>query len=112
MNNQSRKAKGRFLQNLVKNRMLKLFPALTKNDIRCARIGENGSDVKLLSLTARKLFPYNIETKNRETYKTIFKHYRQSGKHGSLERLLVIKSNRTKPLAIIDLEHFFNLLED
>ena len=112
MNNQSRKAKGRFLQNLVKERILKLFPALTKKDIRCARRGENGADIKLLSLTARKLIPYNIETKNREEYKTIYKHYKQTVKHGKMEPLLIIKSNRERPLAIINLEHFFNLLED
>ena len=71
--------------------MLKLFPALTKNDIRCVVMSENGADIKLLLLTALKLFPYNIECKNREEYKTIYKHYRQTIKHGTLEPLLVIK---------------------
>ena len=112
MNNKSRKAKGRYLQNLVKDRILKMFPRLTNKDIRCAKVSENGADIKLMSLMARKLMPYNIETKNREEYKTIYKQYQQSIKHGSLEPLLIIKSNRSRPLAIIDMEHFFKLLEE
>ena len=57
MNNKSRKAKARFLQNLVRDRIMKLFPSLTKDDIRCAMMSEGGADIKLQSLTARKLFP-------------------------------------------------------
>ena len=76
MNNKSRKAKARFLQNLVKERILKLFPSLTKDDIRCAMMSENGADIKLMSLTARKLFPYNVETKNRKDFRAIYKHYK------------------------------------
>jgi len=112
MNNKSRKQKGRYLQNLVRDRIFKLFPSLTKDDIRCALMSEAGADVKLMSLTARKLFPYTVETKNREEYKTIFKHWKQTKSHGPLEPLLIIKSNRQRPLAIIDMEHFFNLLDD
>ena len=112
MNNKSRKAKARFLQNLVRDRIMKLFPSLTKDDIRCAMMSENGADIKLMSLTARKLFPYNVETKNRKDFKTIYKHYKQTHGHGPLEPLLIIKSNKEKPLAIIDMEHFFNLLEE
>ena len=111
MNNKSRKAKGRYLQNLVRDRVIKLFPSLTKDDIRCALMSEPGADVKLTSLTSRKLMPYSIETKNREEYKTIFKHWKQTKGHATnLEPLLVIKSNRQRALAMIDLEHFFSLL--
>lgn len=112
VNNKSRKAKGRYLQNVVRDTIRTLFPYLKKKkDIRCARDSEHGSDVKLLSLTARKLFPYDVECKNREEYKTIYNHYRQCQRHGKLEPLLVIKMNREKPLAIIDMDHFFKLLE-
>ena len=112
MNNKSRKAKARYLQNLVRDRIMKLFPSLTKDDIRCAMMSENGADIKLMSLTARKLFPYNVETKNRKDFKTIYKHYKQTRGHGALEPLLIIKSNNETPLAIIDMEHFFKLLEE
>ena len=71
MNNKSRKAKGRVLHNLVRDKIIKLFPVLGKDDIRTSLMSEAGADVKLISLTARKLFPYDTETKNREEYRTI-----------------------------------------
>ena len=66
MKNDSKQAKGRYLQNLVKDRIVRLYPVLTKKDIRTSMRSENGADVKLLTQTARKLFPYSIETKNRQ----------------------------------------------
>ncbi len=110
MNNKSRKAKGRILQNLVRDKVQKLFPSLGRDDIRTSLMSENGADVKLISLMARKLMPYDIETKNREEYKTIYKHYDHAKGHGNTEPLLVIKMNRESPLAVIDLDHFFELL--
>ena len=112
MNNKSRKQKGRYLQNLVRDRIFKLFPSLTKEDIRCALMSEPGADVKLTSLTSRKLFPYGVECKNRQVYRGVFNAFKQAKSHGSLEPLLIIKSNRLRPLAIIDMEHFFNLLDE
>ena len=110
MNNKSRKAKGRILQNLVRDKVQKLFPSLGRDDIRTSLMSENGADVKLISLMARKLMPYDIETKNREEYKTIYKHYDHAKGHGNTEPLLVIKMNRQSPLAVLDLDHFFELL--
>jgi hypothetical protein len=110
LNNKSRKAKGRILQNLVRDKIQKLFPSLIKDDIRTSVISEAGADIKLISLMARKLMPYDVETKNREEYKTIYKHYAHAKGHGNLEPLLVIKMNREDPLAVIDLDHFFELL--
>ena len=60
MNNKSRKAKGRLLQNLVRDKIVKLFPALTADDIRTSMMSEAGADVKLISVMARKLFPYDV----------------------------------------------------
>ena len=74
MNNKSRLQKARYLQNLVRDRIIKMFPTLTKEDIKCPGANENGADIKLLTLIARKLFPYNVECKNREEYRTIYKH--------------------------------------
>ena len=59
----SRKAKGRKLQNWVRDSLRGLFPTLTDDDIRVAIMGESGADVKL-SAKALKLFPYDIECKN------------------------------------------------
>ena len=35
MNNKSRKAKGRYLQNIVRDKIIELYPVLTKEHIRC-----------------------------------------------------------------------------
>ncbi len=112
MKQKSRIQKARYLQNIVKDRIVKLYPALTKKDIRTSLTGENSADIKLLTHTARKLFPYSVECKNRNEFKGLYKYYAQAESHSDLEPLLVIKSNRNKPLAIIDLEHLFTLLQD
>jgi len=47
MKNRSKQQKSRYLQNLVKDRIIKLYPSLTKKDIRTSTTGENEADVKL-----------------------------------------------------------------
>ena len=65
MKPRSAKAKGRALQNLVRDRILEVFPQLEKDDVQCAIMGQSGIDIKL-SPAARKLFPYSIECKNQQ----------------------------------------------
>ena len=78
MKNESKKAKARYLQNLVRDRIKKLFPKLGPDDIRTSLMSENGADVRLISQMARKLFPYSIETKNRQEYIQIYKAFKQA----------------------------------
>ena len=108
----SRKAKGRYLQNIVRDRIIKLYPVLGKDDIRTSLMSEAGADIKLTSHTSRKLFPYSIECKNRQDFKTLYNYFNQARRHVALEPLLVVKMNRERPLAIVDLEHLFQLIED
>ena len=68
MKQKSRTAKGRYLQNIVKDKIIELYPVLTKKDIRTSMVGENNADIKLLSHTAKKLFPYSVECKNRNDF--------------------------------------------
>jgi hypothetical protein len=72
-------------------------------------MGAQGEDVQL-SVAARRLIPYQIETKSYATF-AIYKHYEQAAEHGEHEPLLVIKANHKKPLAVLDAEQFFNLLK-
>ena len=74
--------------------------------------GEGGEDLKLLSLTAKKVFPYSTECKNSELHIGLYKNFRQAKKHNHREPLLVVKMNREKPLAIVDLEHLFQIHEE
>ena len=112
MKQNSRKAKSRYLQNIVRDRIVELYPVLTKKDIRTSNTGENGADVRLLTHTAKKLFPYSVETKNVKSYKLLYEAFKQAQRHTNLEPLCVLKGHREKPVVIIDMEHFFKLLEE
>ena len=98
MNNNSRKAKSRYLQNIVKDKIIKLFN-LTNSDIRTSNTGENGEDVKLLSLTAKRAFPYSVECTNTEQYIGLYTKFKQAKGHNHRTPLLVIKKNREPALA-------------
>ena len=50
----SLKAKGRYLQNVVKDKIVELFPYLKKKDIRCARDSEPGSGKREPGCSVRK----------------------------------------------------------
>ena len=71
MKTRSRKAKGRRLQNWVRDELLTRFKQFTDEDIYCAIMGESGADVKF-SPHAQQHIPYSIECKNKETFKSIY----------------------------------------
>ena len=110
MHNNSRKAKSRYLQNIVKDKIIKLFK-LNPGDIRTSNTGEGGEDIKLLSLTSKRVFNYSTECKNSEQHIGLYKHFKQAKRHNHREPLLVVKKNREPALAIITLDHFFELIE-
>lgn len=106
---QSAKAKGRKLQQAVRDSILDYFPTLEADDVRSTSMGAGGEDVQL-SPAARKLFPYSVECKNLAKI-AVFNYYEQSRTNaGNYEPLVVIKQNRSKPLAVVDLDHFMNLV--
>lgn len=109
MKTQSAKAKGRRLQQAVRDGILQRFPALEPDDVRSTSMGAGGEDVQL-SPAARKCFPYQVECKNLASI-AIYKHYEQASGHNNYEPLLVVKQNRSNPLAIVDLEHFLDLVK-
>ena len=47
MKQDSRRAKGRLLQIIVRDKILKAFPHLKPEDVVVAKNGENGEDIKL-----------------------------------------------------------------
>ena len=69
-----------------------------------------------MALTKTPICNFGEEAKNFNLNSTdnkqIYSYYNQAKKHSNLEPLLVIKTLRQKPLAIIDLEHLFELQED
>lgn len=105
---QSAKAKGRRLQQAVRDAILEAFSGLESDDVRSTSMGAGGEDV-LLSPAARKLFPYTIECKNLAKI-AVYNYYVQATGHNDYEPLVVIKQNRSKPLAVVDFEHFMELV--
>ncbi len=72
-------------------------------------MGNGGEDVQL-SAAARKLFPYQVECKNKREV-AVCGWYEQAMQHGKHEPLLVVKEDYGKPLVVIDAEHFFKLIK-
>ena len=104
------KAKGRRLQNKLRDLLRSAFPKLHEDDIKSQTMGMTGEDI-VLSPAARKLIPYSIECKNVERiqlWKSI-KQAEDNTKEGS-EIALVVKRNQTKPYVVIDLQHWLELI--
>jgi hypothetical protein len=71
-------------------------------------MGASGEDL-LLSPAARKLLPISIECKSKAAF-AVYKDYAQAqANSGVHEPVLIIKSNRQKPLIVVDLEHYIGL---
>ena len=102
--------KGRKLQNFLRNKLLKAFPHLKENDIDVAKTGENGPDIKL-SRIAKRLIPYQFETKSQQRMKTIYSWHRQASKKTNLDGVVVMKSNGQDPLVVITLDLFLDLIK-
>ena len=107
----SRKAKGRRLQNWVRDTLLSIFTTFDDNDIMCAIMGETGEDIKL-SYPAKKLIPYSFECKNKEGFKGIYTiiAQAQSNSKATDTPVAIIKMNNHQPLAIVDATHFLQLI--
>ena len=106
----SAKAKGRKLQQVVRDAVLNCFPFLTDKDVKSTTMGESGIDVQL-SEAARKLFPWAVECKNYSKI-AVYAWWEQATKAAESEKLaplLVIKANLKEPLACLRLEDFMKL---
>tara|TARA_R110002012_G_scaffold1009_2_gene4231 strand:+ start:187 stop:567 length:381 start_codon:yes stop_codon:yes gene_type:complete len=107
-NPKTAKAKGRRLQNAVVKKLLLLLPGVQPDDIQSRSMGSNGEDI-ILSPYARSMFPYSVECKNQEKL-NLWKAWDQTqGNADEYQPLLIVGKNNTKPLAVVDLDHFFEL---
>lgn len=111
MKTQSAKAKGRKLQQWVRDLILESFTDLEPDDVRSTSMGAGGEDV-LLSPAARRHFPFSIECKNVEKLNVWAAYEQAEANSGENEPLLVMKKNRKKPLVVLDAEAFLELLKD
>ena len=102
----SSKAKGRRLQNYVRDRLRDVFikewsllPKLENDDIKSQTMGMTGEDI-ILSPSARKIIPYSFECKNQERI-SIWKAIQQAEDNSKLrEPVVVIKRNGSNVYAV------------
>ena len=110
MKTSSGKAKGRRLQNKIRDLLLEHFSdKLEPDDVKVAIMGESGEDIKL-SPAARKLIPYSFECKNQEKL-NIWSSLEQADENsGDYPPVLIFKRNRSKTYVTIELEEFIKLI--
>ena len=107
----SSKAKGRRLQNMIRDRLRAVFSSsLEEDDIKSQTMGMTGEDI-VLSPAARKLIPYSIECKNVERL-NVWQSLKQaeSNVQDGCSPALIIKRNQTEPYIILSLETWISLI--
>lgn len=108
MKPQSAKAKGRKLQQWVRDKLIEEFD-IHPEDIKSTSMGAGGEDVTM-ARAARQKFPFSIECKSVERL-NVWEAYEQAcANAGSYEPLVVMKKNRKKPLVVLDAETFIKLM--
>ena len=111
-NPRSSKAKGRRLQNMVRDKLRVAFMQdLEDDDIKSQIMGVNGEDI-VLSPAARKLIPYSIECKNVERL-NIWQCLQQAedNTHETCSPALVIKKNQINPYIMIPFDLWIDLIQ-
>ena len=104
---QSAKAKGRRLQQWVRDKLIEMLD-VHPEDIESRSMGAGGEDL-IMARAAREKFPHSIECKNVEKL-NIWEAYEQASANcGSYEPVVVIKKNGKKPLVVVDAEYYIQL---
>ena len=111
MKTSSAKAKGRRLQQKVRDLLLETFTELEPDDIRSTSMGVSGEDLQL-SPAARKLIPFAIECKNQEKL-NVWDSLKQAEENsGDYDPVLIFKRNRSKTYAVLEIEKFVELINE
>ena len=106
MKTSSAKAKGRKLQQDVRDMLLEHSEGLTTDDIRSTSMGAPGEDI-LFSTAAREAFPWTVEVKAQEKL-NVWSAYEQAEENnpGDYEPIVFFKRNRSKTFVMLDAEYF------
>ena len=111
MKTSSGKAKGRRLQNKIRDVLLEHFSdKLEPDDIRSQIMGMSGEDI-VLSPAARKLIPYSFECKNQEKLNIWSSLEQAESNSGDYPPVLIFKRNRSKTYVTIELDEFLKLIK-
>ena len=107
MKTQSAKAKGRRLQQWIRDLLIEKLE-IHPEDIESRTMGAGGEDL-IMARAARESFPYSIECKNQEKI-NIWEAYKQAEDNSKdYEPVVVLKRNNQKPLILVDAEYFVNI---
>jgi len=107
MNPSSAKAKGRRLQQWVRDLLIESLN-VHPEDIESRSMGAGGEDL-IMARAAREKFPHSIECKNVEKL-NVWEAYEQAAANsGNYEPIVVMKKNNKKPLIVVDAEYFVRL---
>jgi hypothetical protein len=111
MNPRSSKAKGRRLQNALRDVLRKAFPSLEEDDIKSQTMGMTGEDI-VLSPAAKKKIPYSFECKNVERL-NIWDSLEQAESNCE-DRcpVLVFTKNRKATYAAIPIDNLIRLIKE
>ena len=107
---QSAKAKGRRLQQWVREKLIEMLE-VHPEDIESRSMGAGGEDI-IMARAARSKFPHSIECKNVEKLNIWDAYEQASANCGDYEPLVIMKKNGKKPLAVVDAEYFISLYGD
>jgi hypothetical protein len=107
---QSAKAKGRRLQQWVRDKLIEMLE-VHPEDIESRSMGAGGEDL-IMARAARQKFPHSIECKNVEKLNIWDAYEQASANRGDYEPIVVIKKNGKKPLVVVDAEYYIQLFGD
>ena len=109
MKTSSAKAKGRKLQQWMRNLLIEKLE-VHPEDIESRSMGAGGEDL-IMARAAREKFPLSIECKNQEKV-NVWEAYKQAEDNsGKYEPVVIIKRNKSKPLVVVDAEYFVSLFD-
>ena len=110
MKTQSAKAKGRRLQQWIRDLLIEKLD-IHPEDIESRSMGAGGEDL-IMARSAREKFPYSVECKNQEKI-NLWESYNQAQQNSkNHEPVVILKRNNSKPLILVDAEYFVKLHQD
>ena len=111
INTKACKAKGRRLQNRLRDLLREAFPQLEEDDVKSQTMGMSGEDIVMSPLAKRKI-RYSFECKNKERL-DLWPSLAQAEENcGDRTPVLVFKKNHSKTYAVIELDHFMDLIQE
>ena len=110
MKTQSRKAKGRRLQQKFMQLLIEKLD-IDSEDIESRSMGAGGEDL-IMSKAARNKFPYSVECKNQEKLNIWSAWDQANSNRGIYQPIVVIKRNGVPPLVVLEAENFLDYVKE